>query len=340
MKRMVCSWLSLVIVLAATVSASQTLKPRRSDDSPANSLDRRVAELSEQISTEMTENRKKVIAVVEFADLKGNITDFGRLLSEELITRLFQTKKFTVIERQMLNKVIAEQKLTLTGVFDQSSARQLGRLLGVDAICSGTITDLSQNLRVNAWLISTETGEIFAVAATEIQKDDSVARLLGANTSGASSNSNNSSDTKQPSPPAPIAKPPVRFNTKEFLFEATTCNLSVNSLTCNFAVENESSTDRLLVIYFHSKMFDGQGKEYRASKIRFGNNTATQEEVRLVLVPNIKMKGTIRFDNFNADVTSIVLLRMVCSHGKPNAFNVELWETGFDVNLRNIPITK
>jgi curli biogenesis system outer membrane secretion channel CsgG len=67
-----------------------------------------LAQLAEQISTEMAENRKKTIAVVEFVDLKGNITDLGRLLSEELITRLFQTKRFTVIERQMLNKVIAD----------------------------------------------------------------------------------------------------------------------------------------------------------------------------------------------------------------------------------------
>ncbi|PYS20324.1 MAG: hypothetical protein DMF72_21480 [Acidobacteria bacterium] len=147
-------------------------------------LDQRIGELSKQISDGLTENQKQTIAVVEFADLRGNVTDFGRFISEELITRLYQTKKFKVIERQLLNKVVAEQKLSLTGVIDQTSAQKLGKLLGVDAIASGTVSDLGKSLRVNARLISTSTGEVFAVAATEIAKDDSVMALMGASNTG------------------------------------------------------------------------------------------------------------------------------------------------------------
>lgn len=93
-----------------------------------------VADLSEQIAKEMKQYQKTTIAVVEFSDLRGNVTDFGRFLAEELITLLYQTKKFKVIERQLLNKVIGEQKLRLEGLVDPSSAKQLGKLLGVDAI--------------------------------------------------------------------------------------------------------------------------------------------------------------------------------------------------------------
>src|SRR6266576_1430059 len=153
-------------------------------------LDQRIGELSKQISDGLTENQKQTIAVVEFVDLEGRTTNFGRFVAEELITRLYQTKKFKVIERQLLNKVVAEQKLSLGGMIDQTSAQKLGKLLGVDAIASGTVTDLGKSVRVNARLISTGTGEVFAVAATEIAKDDSVIALMGAggvgptNTSG------------------------------------------------------------------------------------------------------------------------------------------------------------
>jgi hypothetical protein len=102
---------------------------------------------------------------------------------------LYETKKFKVIERQLLNKVISEQKLSLTGMIDQTSAQKLGKLLGVDAIASGTITDLGESLRVNARLIDTSTGEIFAVAATEIAKDDKVKILTGAGGTGPTSTS-------------------------------------------------------------------------------------------------------------------------------------------------------
>src|SRR5207302_3918594 len=140
-------------------------------------LDQRMGELSKQISDGLTENQKRTIAVVEFSDLRGNVTDFGRFIAEELITRLYQTKKFKVIERQLLNKVIAEQKLSLTGVIEQSAAQRLGKVLGVGAIASGTITDLGKALRVNARLIDTATGEIFAVASAEVIKDDAVLTL-------------------------------------------------------------------------------------------------------------------------------------------------------------------
>jgi TolB-like protein len=143
--------------------------------------DQRIGELSKQISEGLTENQKRTIAVVEFGDLEGHVTNVGRFIAEELITRLYQTKKFTVIERQLLNKVVAEQKLSLTGVIDQNSAQKLGKLLGVDAIASGTVTDLGKSLRVNARLIDTSTAVIFAVASTEIAKDDSVLKLLAPN---------------------------------------------------------------------------------------------------------------------------------------------------------------
>lgn len=145
----------------------------------AGNLDEKLADLSEQITNSMTEAYKTKIAVIEFSDLDGNITNFGKYLSEELITRLFMTKKFEVVERQLLNKIMAEHTLSLTGLVDPDSAKELGKILGVDAICSGTVTDLGTSVKVNARLIATETGTIFAVASVEIFKDETVIKLMG-----------------------------------------------------------------------------------------------------------------------------------------------------------------
>ena len=121
---------------------------------------------------------KATIAVVEFSDLSGGVTDFGRLLSEELITKLFATGKYKVIERLHLNKAIAEHKLQWQGIVDPKSAKELGRILGADAIVSGTIATVGNSLRVNARLFSTETGELLSVAAVTVVKD-AVKDLLG-----------------------------------------------------------------------------------------------------------------------------------------------------------------
>jgi TolB-like protein len=144
-----------------------------------NELDSALNDLTEQIVNSLSEERKSKLAVLEFVDLKGNTTDFGRFIAEELITRLYKTKKFYVIERQLLNKVLEEHKLTATGLIDENSAKELGKILGVDAIASGTVTELTNSVKVNSRLFSTETGSIFAVASSEIPKSSDVRKLLG-----------------------------------------------------------------------------------------------------------------------------------------------------------------
>jgi TolB-like protein len=164
---------------------------RKADDSAAtkagvgasSELESRCRDLCDQITKGYARNSaggKPTIAVVEFSDLSGGVTDLGRLLSEELITKLFSTGNYKVIERLLLNKAIAEHKLQLQGLVDPKSAKELGKILGVDSIVSGTIADVGDSLRVNARLISTETGEILSVAAATIRKDDAAKKLLAA----------------------------------------------------------------------------------------------------------------------------------------------------------------
>jgi TolB-like protein len=141
-------------------------------------LEEGLADLASQISREMSEGHKQRIAVIEFSDLDGNVTDLGKFISEELTTRLFVTKKFQVVERLLLNKILKEHQLTLSGLIDENTARQVGKLLGVDAICSGTIADLVGSIRINARLISNETGSPFAVASAECDKNEMIGQLM------------------------------------------------------------------------------------------------------------------------------------------------------------------
>jgi TolB-like protein len=143
---------------------------------------------SQQLSEEIAKRYKgketggkAKIAVVEFSDLSGGVTEFGRLLSEELITKLSDAGSYTLVERLLLNKAIEEHKLQLQGLIDPKSAKELGKILGVDAIVSGTIADMGGSLRVNARLISTETGEVLCGAAVSIIKDDSIGGLMTGN---------------------------------------------------------------------------------------------------------------------------------------------------------------
>ncbi|MCF8298223.1 MAG: CsgG/HfaB family protein [Saprospiraceae bacterium] len=141
-------------------------------------LDDQIDGLVNQIVKSLSQNQKSTIAVVEFSDLRGNVTDLGKYFSEELTTRLFLTQKFKVIERQLLNKIIDEQKLGVSGYIDDKTAASLGQILGIDAIATGTITDLGKSIKVNARLISTESGSVFSVASVNILKDETILKLI------------------------------------------------------------------------------------------------------------------------------------------------------------------
>ena len=114
----------------------------------AESLDTALSELTEQIIGGLSGEQVRKVAVTEFVDLDGKTTEFGRYISEELTTRLFRATKFEVVERHLLNKLVEEHKLNLSGVIDERTAKKFGRLLGADGVCSGTITDLRGSVKV------------------------------------------------------------------------------------------------------------------------------------------------------------------------------------------------
>jgi TolB-like protein len=277
-------------------------------------LDERLAELSKQITSKIEAGQKKTIAIVEFTDLQGNVTDFGRYLAEELVTRLYDTEKFRVIERQMLNKVIAEQKLTLTGVVDSASAKQLGKILGVDAIVSGTITNLAESLKVNARLISTQTGEIFAVASTDIFKDESVKGLM--TSSGVPRSSDN------PQTPSETVKRNLRkVSVRDFVVELQSCRLTMGDVVCDMTIMNAGPVDR--TVGFHtrvsvdskSRLFDEFGREYIIAKTQIGQHVSQNyanmaQNVSNSLVPQVPMRLTLTFDNFTPEAKRASLLRV------------------------------
>jgi curli biogenesis system outer membrane secretion channel CsgG len=64
----------------------------------------------------------------------------GKAVADLLVTRLVQNAVVSVIERNALDKLLAEQNLSNSDKTDALTAAKLGRILGVDAIILGSIT--------------------------------------------------------------------------------------------------------------------------------------------------------------------------------------------------------
>jgi len=144
-------------------------------------LDDAITALTDQINKYMLEQKKTKIAIIPFPDLQQQtVTVLGSFIAEELTTNLFATGKFKIIERSLLKQILDELKLSQTGIVDAASAKELGKMTGVDAIIAGTLADLGDTIAMNCRLIETQSGEVFAAAKSKFTKDKNIENLLGA----------------------------------------------------------------------------------------------------------------------------------------------------------------
>jgi curli biogenesis system outer membrane secretion channel CsgG len=95
------------------------------------------------------QGRKKRVAILDFdyatvhssiAALFGSDIDVGKGITDLLVNYLVKDGTYSVIERKALDKVMAEQNFSNSDRANPNSAAKLGKLLGVDAIITGSIT--------------------------------------------------------------------------------------------------------------------------------------------------------------------------------------------------------
>lgn len=138
-----------------------------------------VEQLAVELAKSVPEGRTLRVAVSDFPDLQGVTSDLGRYIAERLTTRLSaQTHKFRVIERRRLGQVLAELRFSMSDLVDPDKARQLGKMLGVEAIVVGTVSDLGNTVDVDARIIEIETNDILPGTTVAISKDDTVRQMM------------------------------------------------------------------------------------------------------------------------------------------------------------------
>lgn len=150
----------------------------------AQDIDQSIQDLAKQLYSRMAATQVKKVAVVEFADLNGFQSALGQFIAEEMITALSlsaQPGQFDVVERRLLTRVLREQELTDSSLFDAESIARIGKMLGIEALVTGSLADMGTEVKVNARAISVESGKVFAAAATKIAKTDAVLQLMKQN---------------------------------------------------------------------------------------------------------------------------------------------------------------
>ncbi|MEW6556752.1 MAG: FlgO family outer membrane protein [Elusimicrobiota bacterium] len=111
------------------------------------------------------------MAVLEFPYTSHKPSEGPIIIQERLTTNFAQNKKITLIERNLLKKVLVELNLQSSGAIDEDTTKKLGKILGADAVVTGTLNDLeNEEVEINARIVQTETGKILSAANTTIKK--------------------------------------------------------------------------------------------------------------------------------------------------------------------------
>jgi len=106
------------------------------------------------------------VAVAPFAN-RSNTTEYEELargLADMLMTDLSVSKDLRLVERERLDALVAELKLNKTKLVDKKTAQKMGKLIGAELVVTGALTSLAPNLRIDARLVSVESGEVMATA--------------------------------------------------------------------------------------------------------------------------------------------------------------------------------
>jgi curli biogenesis system outer membrane secretion channel CsgG len=133
---------------------------------------------------------KRRVAVVDFdystvrsgvAALFGANQDVGKGIADLLVDRLVQDGVYSVIERKQLDKILAEQNFSNSDRVDPNSAARIGKVLGVDCIIVGSITQFGRDDKktdVGGGALGGITGR-FGIGGVQRTKSTAVVQVTG-----------------------------------------------------------------------------------------------------------------------------------------------------------------
>lgn len=113
------------------------------------------------------------IAVLPFSyAVSSQAVKDGIVISERITMKLINSGFFEVIERTQIEKVLNELKIQNSGVIDTKTAKDLGKILGVDLVVVGSLIRTSEGLvEINGRVIDVKTAKAIRAFFSKVKKD-------------------------------------------------------------------------------------------------------------------------------------------------------------------------
>jgi curli biogenesis system outer membrane secretion channel CsgG len=141
------------------------------------------------------EAQKRRVAVMSFGygtvrssvqTIFGTDSDVGKGISDMVIDQLLKDGTYRVIDREMLDKLIQEQNFSNSDRADPSTAAKIGRLLGVDTMVVGDVTQFGRDDHSTSAAGALDRWDRYGISRLGVKKAKAVvaitARMIDVNT--------------------------------------------------------------------------------------------------------------------------------------------------------------
>ncbi|MCI5177902.1 MAG: hypothetical protein D3911_01010 [Candidatus Electrothrix sp. AW3_4] len=301
----------------------------------ASAYEAEIKKMSATMAEKIAVTKKAKIAVVDFTDLQGDVTELGRFIAEEFSVALVNNstgKGFKVVDRTHLKSIIKENKLSEKGLID--TARKLSKFAGVDALITGTLTSVGDRVRIIVKILDISTAETVDAISGYIASTDTVKNLLATNIifrQGILIEPKEGNTGQSPRQSVQTVK------AGGFLFQPVEGKFSDGNLILSFLTISPEKDKKIRIwINKKSRIIDYEGNEYGAIKGKIGStehisveNTVYYKEknsVEKIIVAGVPLKSSIIFENIPPEIAGIALFEIHCDD--------------FTVQLRDFPLSK
>ena len=303
----------------------------------ASAQDKDIKQLADRFADALSKLAKRSVAVVDFNDLQGNVTELGRYMAEQLSVAFATAGKgIEVVDRTHLRALIQENKLSSSGIIDPATARKLGQIAGVDVLVTGTLTPFGDSVQLAVKALDTTTARIVTASTADIARTKAIDELLNRGIAQVETVG------QRPLGPTEPQRSNKSITVKDYEFTLDFCSFQRGNVICTFQVRNLGPDAGLFIcsqcgMYGQSNyphIIDNRGNEYVAKRIQLGNDVANPGGVQRQLVTNVPIAASMQFDDVSPDANSLTLLEFV--------FDTDGgWHPQrLKAQLRNIPLRK
>lgn len=156
-----------------------------------STFDKSLNEVSADIAGKLGQKNKKKIVVLYVTDINKAQTVAGKYMADVISVNIVNDQgNFEVFDRENLSGLVEAKKMMAEGYIDATKAKELGKILSVNAIIIGNYTVLTNTLKLTLKALDVNNGFVIAATMKDLPLNDDASALLGIYISNTNNNSN------------------------------------------------------------------------------------------------------------------------------------------------------